>query len=239
MAPVRRAGSLAIYSSIGGVLSVSIPTSAQAGDIGIIVCSTASTSFSSASAPGWTLVQQRGTTKTNLLIFWKVLAASDAGATVSVSGTGWSSKSNVAAVEVWSAAKTPVATFGSGATLPSATAVADSIPLYTWLAPDASAPPPSSVTPPAGWGGSYLRSGSTTADLGLGLWFGNPTTGSSAPGGTLGGANYTAINATIILAPSQVQNVVLAGATSAQDIYLTPILAGASAAQDVNLVWTP
>jgi hypothetical protein len=32
---------------------------------------------------------------------------------------------------------------------------------------------------------------------------------------------------------------VLAGASSAQDIFVTPILAGANAGADVNLVYTP
>jgi hypothetical protein len=238
MAAVRRGGSVAQYNINAGLMQINLPAGIQTGDIGVIAV-LGSGNTANPAATGWTTIKYLGAGNTVGAILWKVMAAADSSSAVQVSGTNLS-VSSYAAVDVWGGVNAPTISFArSYNTCPSASAVAGSVPLYVWLGYDKlSSVPPTSLTAPAGWVGAYAsRSG--FIGFGAGLWFTDPTTGTSAPGGSLSGSSDNGITATIVLPPSAVQNMVLAGASSAQDIFVTPILAGANAGADVNLVYTP
>jgi hypothetical protein len=242
MAAIRRAGSVNTYSSTSYIAPVVIPSAAVVGDIAIISIYTDALTAKPNTPPGWTkLGESDGTYAMNLFVFWKVITATDPGATVNVGPYSSGSQVNgvVYSIEVWSGAVAPptIASARSNTgTAPSLAAAAGSIPLYVTALYDDSPNAPSGLTAPSGLSGAY-KQGSSPMN-GLGLFYGNPITGTTIPSQAFSGttAGY-GLFATIALPPATF--VILAGAQAGADQIVTPILAGANAASDTKLMWTP
>ncbi len=254
MTVTRHASSFAVVATTGSNVyaSVVIPSGAVIGDVAVITLFVYAPFQGTTAAPsGWTKLgsPSGGGSIASVVVFWKILIAADLGSTVVISGMG-GNNNIVVSVEVWGGALAPTSVFPAKSTsnqytLPSAPAATGSIPLYIWAGYDtASCTPPSALTPPAGWSGSYNANTFAVNGTGLGVWFTNPTAGTSAPGGTLtpsGGSGtgaYT-VMATIILPPSVTQNAYLIGANAGADTLCTTTLIGANAGADTTLLWTP
>lgn len=246
MTATRRAGSLTqcLINSTAQTITVTVPSAAVVGDIAIISLYTNGTAYKSATASGWTkLGEMDGSLTTNLVVFWKTIAAGDPGASVTIGTVSTQISNNyiVASVEVWSGSLAPTATFNraTGTTPAVATVPVGSIPLCVMVLYDASSNAPSSVTPPSGYSGQYLVASSPTPTRGLGAWYGSAPTGTSVASARFDSSNTATLAATIVLAPSVTNNAYIAGSTSASDVLCSVILAGASAGADTTLLWTP
>jgi hypothetical protein len=242
MAPTRRAGTQTKYSAtVGspGTFNIALPAAAQTGDLAII---SLSANAGNVTGTGWTRLGYSGVTSvTNLAVYWKILTASDLGATVPAT-------SNMVtvgvSVEVWSYASAPTATFSKTTTgsFPSATAPVNSVPLYAWAGYDAddsfgNPDAPASIAAPSGCTGAYLLATVTNnGTRGLGVWYAPPITGTTAPATTVSVPVQSAVTATIVIPPSQDQICILAGSQAGADQTVQIILAGANAAADKVLV---
>jgi hypothetical protein len=226
-------------TSVGQGSSITIPANSQVGDVAVIgTYSYSSVQGSPVPTPtGWTALPQVGNTAT----FYKVLNASDPGASVSLTNSCTGS-----VIDVYGNVGIPVSqqsfyAGGLSSSVPSIPIKAGATPLYIW-AVATSGPSMGNVYGATGWvndaanGGFYkdyfYAWSGPTSTIDTNLPAGSIQTGESSSGGTVVVIMLPAV-------PPVTQNAYILGANAGADVLTTSMLLGANAGADVALLWTP